>query len=37
MIRYTSIGKHTSGLAARDLAIVMDIAGPTMARLGYSL
>jgi hypothetical protein len=36
MIHAASVGKHASGLAAEDLATVMDIAGPTMARLGYA-
>jgi hypothetical protein len=33
--RDTSIGKYQSGLSAEELATVLDIAGPTMARLGY--
>ena len=34
-IRYTSIGKYKKGLLDEELAIVIKIAGPTMARLGY--
>ncbi len=30
-----SVGKHTSGLSQQALATVMEVAGPTMARLGY--
>ena len=35
LIRDTSIGKYRSGLTDEELATVMEIAGPTMARLGY--
>jgi len=34
-IRYTSIGKYKKGLSDEELEIVMNIAGSTMARLGY--
>jgi hypothetical protein len=34
-IRNTSIGKYKTGLADEELKAVMEIAGPTMARLGY--
>jgi hypothetical protein len=34
-IRNTSIGKYKSGLTDDELKTVMEIAGPTMARLGY--
>lgn len=35
IIRDTSIGKYKHGLSEEELATVVDIAGPTMARLGY--
>lgn len=35
VIRDTSIGKYTSGLSDKDLMTVMNIAGPTMAKMGY--
>jgi hypothetical protein len=35
MIYDGSVGKHGSGLSDKELAAVMDIAGPTLARLGY--
>jgi len=35
MIRAANIGKYKSGLSDEELATVMAIAGPTMARLGY--
>jgi len=31
-----SIGKYRGGLSVDELALVMDLAGPTMARLGYA-
>lgn len=34
-IKRSSIGKYKRGLTDEELAVVMDIAGPTMARLGY--
>ncbi len=34
-IRDTSIGKYKKGLSDEELSIVMNIAGPTMMRLGY--
>lgn len=34
-IKRNSIGKYKSGLTGEELAAVMDIAGPTMTRLGY--
>jgi hypothetical protein len=34
-IKRSSIGKYKSGLTNEELAVVMEIAGPTMARLGY--
>jgi hypothetical protein len=34
-IRDNSIGKYANGLSGEELATVMDIAGPTMARHGY--
>ncbi len=34
-IRNTSIGKYKSGLTDEELKTVMEVAGPTMARLGY--
>jgi len=36
-IRDTSIGKHKSGLTHEELKTVMEIAGPTMERLGYEI
>ena len=36
MIRDTSIGKYENGLSDEDLRMVMDIAGPTMAKMGYT-
>ena len=33
--RETSIGKYRTGLTDEELAQVLDIAGPTMARIGY--
>lgn len=35
-VQDTSIGKHRSGLTREELAVVLDIAGPAMARLGYA-
>jgi hypothetical protein len=35
-VQQESIGKHSSGLTRDELSVVMDIAGPAMARLGYS-
>jgi hypothetical protein len=35
VIRDTSIGKYRSGLSNEDLMTVMNIAGPTMAKMGY--
>ncbi len=35
MVRNTSIGKYKSGLSDEELATVINIAGPTMGRLGY--
>jgi hypothetical protein len=35
MIQTTSIGKYQTGLTATELETVLDIAGPTMARLAY--
>jgi hypothetical protein len=35
VIRDTSIGKYKSGLSDKDLMTVMDVAGPTMAKMGY--
>ncbi|MFQ5419091.1 MAG: sulfotransferase [Anaerolineae bacterium] len=35
MVSGDSIGKYRQGLASDELQTVMDIAGPTMARLGY--
>jgi hypothetical protein len=35
IIRDASVGKYKSGLSDNELAAVMEIAGPTMARLGY--
>jgi hypothetical protein len=35
MIRETSVGKHKKALSSEDLARVIDVAGPTMGRLGY--
>jgi hypothetical protein len=35
MVRNTSIGKYKSGLSDEELATVINIAGPTMERLGY--
>ena len=34
-VREDGIGKHRSGLSEQELEAVMNIAGPTMARLGY--
>jgi hypothetical protein len=34
-VRDNGIGKHRSGLSEQELEAVMNIAGPTMARLGY--
>ncbi|MGE0682991.1 MAG: sulfotransferase [Candidatus Binatia bacterium] len=34
-VRDTSVGKHKKGLSADELSVVLEIAGPTMARLGY--
>ncbi len=34
-VKMTSIGKYKNGLSGEELATVMDIAGPAMARLGY--
>jgi hypothetical protein len=34
-IRNTGIGKYKTGLSEEELKTVMEIAGPTMARLGY--
>jgi hypothetical protein len=34
-IRDTSIGKHTRTLSPEELAKVIDVAGPTLKRLGY--
>lgn len=35
MMHRGSIGKHIHGLTEEEMATVMDIAGPTMTRLGY--
>jgi hypothetical protein len=35
MVFDTSIGKHKGELAEKDLATLLDIAGPAMSRLGY--
>jgi hypothetical protein len=35
MIRDNGIGKYKSGLSDKDLMTVMDVAGPTMAKIGY--
>jgi hypothetical protein len=35
MVRDSSIGKYKTRLSREELATVMEIAGPTMARLGY--
>jgi hypothetical protein len=35
MIHGVSVGKHKNGLSKEELAKVYEIAGPTMARLGY--
>lgn len=35
IIRDDSVGKHKTGLTDEQLKTVMEIAGPTMARLGY--
>lgn len=35
VIRDTSIGRYKSGLSDEDLMTVMDVAGPTMAKMGY--
>ncbi len=35
MVRSDRLGKHQEGLTDKERAIVMDIAGPTMKRLGY--
>ncbi len=35
IVRRNSVGKHGKGLTPEELATVMEIAGPTMARLGY--
>ena len=35
MVRNTSVGKYRSGLTDKELATVMEIAGPTMERMGY--
>ena len=35
-IRDTSIGKYKNGLTDEELTTIMEIAGPTMARLGYT-
>jgi Sulfotransferase family len=35
LVRDTSIGKYKKGLSADELSVVAEIAGPTMARLGY--
>jgi hypothetical protein len=34
-VRDNGIGKHSNGLSEQELEAVMNIAGPTMARLGY--
>ena len=34
-VRDDGIGKHRTGLSAREMEAVMDIAGPALARLGY--
>ena len=35
-IQESSVGKHANGLTREELAVVTDIAGPAMARLGYA-
>jgi hypothetical protein len=35
LIRQTSVGKHKETLAPEQLAVIEEIAGPTMRRLGY--
>jgi hypothetical protein len=35
-VQSQSIGKYRTGLSADELALVMDLAEPTMARLGYA-
>lgn len=35
VIQNTGIGKYKEGLSKEELATIMNIAGPTMARLGY--
>ncbi|MBA3894116.1 MAG: sulfotransferase [Gemmatimonadales bacterium] len=35
-VRGTNIGKHKTGLTREELTTVMAIAGPAMARLGYT-
>lgn len=35
MIRKDSVGKHKPGLSEEQLAAVMEVAGPTLRRLGY--
>lgn len=34
-IRQDSVGKHRSGLTEEEMAAVMEVAGPTLRRLGY--
>jgi hypothetical protein len=36
IIRKDSVGKYRRGLSAQDLGTVLDIAGPSMKRLGYT-
>jgi Sulfotransferase family len=36
IVRDTSIGKYRRGLTPAELAEMMDVAGPTLARLGYT-
>jgi hypothetical protein len=35
IIRDTSIGKYNIGLSDKELATVMEVAGPTMSQFGY--
>jgi hypothetical protein len=37
LVRHTSIGKYRMGLTPDELEIILQIAGPSMERLGYSI
>lgn len=37
VVRESSVGKHRSGLTPEELSAVVQIAGPTLERLGYEI